>query len=184
MKPEHDDPDLPLLQGIVAGDAEAFDQLYRRHHGYLMAYLLRVVKDRAAAEDALQNLMLAVWRGAGGFRRLSLVRTWMVAIARRQSLKALRARDNLPLDENAFASGDDLAAAQADRDRIERLRAALPKLPAYEREVLELVYDRDMTLAQAADQLGIPVNTVKSRLYRARANLRKWMAEDDDARDV
>lgn len=184
MEHEHDDPDLPLLQGIVAGDADAFEQLYRRHQGYLMAYLLRFVKDRVAAEDTLQNLMLAVWRDASRFRRLSLVRTWMVGIARRQSLKALRRADDLPLDETVAASGDDLAAASADRDRIERLRAALPRLPAYEREVLELVYDREMTLAQAADHLGIPVNTVKSRLYRARANLRKWMAEDDDSRDV
>src|SRR5262249_54349242 len=112
----------------------------------------------------------------GRFRRLSLVRTWMLAIARRQAHKTLRARDDLPLDESVAAAEDvQVETADWQHDQVERLRAALLRLPALEREALELVYYEDLTLAQAAERLGIPVNTLKSRLHRARKNLRKWV---------
>ncbi|MEP7293064.1 MAG: RNA polymerase sigma factor [Chloroflexota bacterium] len=183
MKPETEDPDLLLLDRIVARDPLAFEQFYRKHHAYLLDYLLRMLHDRETAEEVLQNLMLAIWNGAVRFRRLSLVRTWMIAIARRQALKTMPRFSDLALDEETFAAEDDLTAIRVDQAQVERLQAAITRLPAYEREVLELVYYREMTLAKAAMHLGISVNTVKSRLYRARAKLRKWMAEADEAQD-
>jgi RNA polymerase sigma-70 factor (ECF subfamily) len=171
---EQDDPDLPLLEAIVGGDSGAFEQLYHKHRTYLLVYLLHTLRDKEAAEETLQNLMLAVWRSAGRFRRLSLVRTWMLAIARRQAHKTLRARADLALDESV-AAAEDVQAADWQHDQIERMRAALLRLPALEREALELVYYEELTLAQAAERLDIPVNTLKSRLHRARKNLRKWV---------
>lgn len=179
MKSERDDPDLPLLESIASGDSDAFEKLYLRHRAYLLEYLQHQLDDHETAEETLQNLMIVIWRSAAHFRRLSRVRTWMIAIARRQALKTMHTPLELTLDETMIT--EDTPTGQWQHDRIERLQAALLKIPRNEREALEIVYYEELRLAQAAERLGIPVNTLKSRLHRARKNLRELMAEDDDA---
>ncbi|MFN8530177.1 MAG: sigma-70 family RNA polymerase sigma factor [Anaerolineae bacterium] len=179
MKSQQEDPDLPLLERIAAGDPIAFERLYHKHRPYLFGYLLHLLNNREAAEETLQNLMMAIWRGAGRFRHLSRVRTWMIAIARRQALKTLRRSEVLPLDEAVIAADEDVPTAYWQHAQIDQLREAVSRLSASDQELLELVYYEDLTLGEAASQLGIPVNTAKSRLHRIRQALRKSMMEAD-----
>jgi RNA polymerase sigma-70 factor, ECF subfamily len=183
MQPEHHDPDKPLLEAIAAGDTGALEELYRQHGLHILNYLLGQLGNRQLAEDVLQTVMLAVWNQAAGFRGESRVRTWLFAIARRQASKAQRhpPDDPLPLDETgaqAQTDGDPRSALERALQR-EELESALAQLPAIQQEALELVFYRGLTINEAATHLGIPANTVKSRLHRARANLRKLLEPEE-----
>lgn len=169
------DPDLSLLKRIVEGDTGALAVLYQKHGLHLLNFLLQQLGDRHTAEEILQTTMLAVWRCAGEFRGESKVSTWLFGIARNQALKVRRAEHvHLALYEKTLSSADDIP----DPTLVEAIQTALARLSTHEREALELVYYRGMTIAEAADHLNIPTNTVKSRLHRARSNLRKLLAKE------
>jgi RNA polymerase sigma factor (sigma-70 family) len=91
MRREADDnPDLALMQAIASGDSVALRLLYEKHGLHLLNYLIARLDNRSLAEEVLQDVMLAVWQGAGRFCGRSQVRTWLFAIARRQAAKAIR----------------------------------------------------------------------------------------------
>lgn len=170
------DADLALLRRIADRDEAALEALYQRYGAELLATLTLMLHDQSAAEDALQLAMMAVWRGASAFRGESAVATWLHAIARRQALGQRRKTPDMqPIpDEDALPAD----APEADDDHA-ALRDAMRRLPDIERRALDLIYAQGLTLAQAADRLGISVNTVKSRLFRARLALRRWLKHED-----
>lgn len=170
------DPDLPLLRQIATGDHDALETLYQRHGLKLLNFLIGWLGDRTTAEDALQNTMLAVWQGAKAFRAESLVKTWLFAIARRQAEKV---RHHLPIStllEEKLTQPDESSRSD-DPISAHTLQMALRRLSTVEKEALELVYYREMTITEAAAHLRIPPNTLKSRLIRARTNLRRWLVQ-------
>lgn len=165
-----------LLRRIADRDDAALEMLYQRYGAELLSMLTLMLRDRAAAEDALQQVMLAVWQNAGAFRGDSAVATWLHAIARRQAMSIIRkSPDMLQMPDEELLTADAPDAGDSD----DALRAALRRLPDIERRAIDLIYAQEMTLAQAAERLGIPVNTVKSRLFRARKALRRWLKHED-----
>jgi RNA polymerase sigma-70 factor (ECF subfamily) len=123
--------------------------------------------------------MLAVWKQAGQFRGESQVKTWLFAIARRQALKA-RQRRLAPIYE-PLEHEIEMPATENTTERFseqEALIQALDQLPADQQEALELVFYCGLSGQEAADRIGIPLNTLKSRLQRAKANLRRLMGEE------
>ena len=175
-----DDPDVGLIERIAAGDQNALAELYRRHGLHVLNDLMRMLGDRQVAEDVLQNVMFAVWQQARSFRQEGSVRAWIFAIARKQALKTRRGQPQIiTLDETFIASGSDPQQAAERRLQIAALKTGIGQLPVVEQQVLELVYFRGLSLAEAATWLDIPVNTVKSRLHRARNNLRKYLAAQE-----
>lgn len=175
MERDNADPDIPLIQAMAAGDTGALRTLYARHGLHLLNYLIAQLGDRALAEEVLQDVMLAAWRGAGGFRGSSQVRTWLFAIAWRQALKA-RGRSRMAL----LPLLDDVPTEAPNEEPADGLDAALQQLPAEQQEALELVFYRGLSGPEAAARLGIPLNTLKSRLHRAKMALRHLLREDDD----
>lgn len=173
---EHD-PDGGLLRAMANGDVRALDDLYARHGRRLLSYLVGLLGDRQLAEEVLQDVMLAAWRGAGQFRGESQVYTWLLAIARLQALGALRRRKftSVPLDEN-LPDGDSGQPAAFDR---EALRAALKRLPTDQRETLELIFYHELTGVEAAAVLGVAPGTIKSRLSRAKSTLRGLLRREE-----
>lgn len=170
------DPDLLLLRRIADGDEAALEALYQRCGPQLLANLERLLDDRAAAEDTLQVVMMTVWRTAASFRGESRVTTWLHAIARRRALSLIRrTRETLPMPDEEVLSADEPEAASTSG----ALQSALNHLPDIERRAIDLIYVEGQTLSQAADQLGVPVNTVKSRLARARLSLRRWLKHEE-----
>jgi RNA polymerase sigma-70 factor (ECF subfamily) len=169
------DPDLSLLKRIVEGDKSALEELYQKHGLHLLNFLLQQIGSRHAAEEVLQTTMLIVWRCASDFRGESRVSTWLFGIARNQALKVRRSEPaHLALNERTLGSTDETS----DPTLVKAMQTALAHLSAREQEVLELVYYRGLTIPEAAAHLNIPVNTLKSRLHRARVNLRKLLAKE------
>jgi RNA polymerase sigma-70 factor (ECF subfamily) len=165
----------------VAGDSDAFGELFRRHRDRLWAVALRTVCDPEEAADALQDAMVSAFRWAGDFRGDSAVTTWLHRIVVNASLDRLRRRAVRPVisadDEQAF---DALLAHDPDPARAADTRldidAALRILPPPQRAALVVVDMLGFSVDDAAAILATSPGTVKSRCARARARLLPYVA--------
>jgi RNA polymerase sigma-70 factor (ECF subfamily) len=173
--------DTELLRRHVAGDRDAFGELFRRHRDRLWAVALRTVCDPEEAADALQDAMVSAFRRAGDFRGDSAVTTWLHRIVVNASLDRLRRRAARP----AVAGGDEealeaLAPHDADPARATDTRldveAALRILPPQQRAALVLVDMLGYSVDAAAAILEVSPGTVKSRCARARARLLPYVS--------
>jgi RNA polymerase sigma-70 factor (ECF subfamily) len=176
------DGDVLLLARVAAGDRVALAALYERHRRPLFAYLVTLLGERALAEEALQDTLLAVWRSAAGFQGRSRVSTWLFGIARRQALSRLRRRRPvLAADDERLAGvadpGPGPEAQAVARLEGERVVAAVARLSPVHREVLVLSFWHGLTQPELVEVLGVPVGTVKSRLSNARKALLRTLTE-------
>lgn len=173
--------DAELLRRIGRGDEDAMAAFYREHGRIVLAQIQLVVGERVLAEEIVQDTMLAVWRGAGSFRGESSVRSWVIAIARRQTRDRLR-RQRLRVVDDAFladrpGSEPGPEATALDRAELADVTAAIRVLAPAHREVLGLVFGSGLSLQEAAGVLEIPIGTVKSRLSAARTALSRILDE-------
>jgi RNA polymerase sigma-70 factor (ECF subfamily) len=167
--------DEVLIGRIASGDRLAMQVLFARHHVRVFRFVLRVVRDQSAAEDLISEVFLDVWRQAGRFEGRSAVSTWLLAIARFKALSALRKRPDEALDEEAAAAiedpSDDPEVAVAKKDRSVVIRKCLEKLSVEHRQIIDLVYYHEKSVEEVAEIVGIPENTVKTRMFYARKKL-------------
>jgi RNA polymerase sigma-70 factor (ECF subfamily) len=173
--------DVQLLRRLGQGDESAMAEFYREHGRVVLSHVLLVVGERVLAEEIVQDTMLAVWRGAGSFRGESSVRSWVIAIARRQTRDRLRGRRLRVVDDTFLAEqpgpGPGPEATALDRAELAEVRAAIRDLAAPHRELLGLVFGAGLSLPEVAGVLEIPVGTVKSRLTAARTALSRILDE-------
>lgn len=159
----------PLVARARSGDERAFAELVDRHRAATWSVCLRITGDRHDAEDALQDALTAAWLHLDRFRGEARFGTWLYRIAANASLAVVRRRREVVVDElPVVASERDLAAEVAARDQVQ---AALAVLAPSFREALVLREVGDLTYQDIAAHQGVPVQTVKSRLSRARAAL-------------
>lgn len=173
--------DETLVAGIAGGDRSAMHALYVRHSRSVYRFALRLLGDPSAADDVVNTVFLDVYRAAGRFEARSQVSTWLLAICRNKALALRRRRSPEPLSDAvvlAIADGDESAESRLIRaDRAAALRRCLARLSAAHREIIDLVYYRDLSVEEAAQVLGIPRNTVKTRMFYARRHLAQLLAE-------
>jgi RNA polymerase sigma-70 factor, ECF subfamily len=164
--------DEVLIRRIAGGDQLAMQTLFVRHRVALYRWLLRLVCDEALAEDLLSNVFLDVWRHAAKFEVRSSVSTWLLAIARHKAMSALRRRTNDPLDDEIMAeipdNADSAEVILQKQDDIAVLRQCLTQLSPAHREIIDLVYYHEKSIAEVAEIIGAPQNTVKTRMFYAR----------------
>ena len=196
--PDADPPDAELLRRHVAGDPDAFGQLFLRHKDRLWAVALRTVGDPDEAADALQEAMISAFRRAGDFRGQSAVTTWLHRIVVNAAVDRLRRRPvrsvNWSGDEEALdalaargpggsglvgegpgASGSGRESADEVETRLD-VNAALRMLPPQQRAALVMVDMLGYPVADVAEILGISTGTVKSRCARGRARLLPYLS--------
>jgi RNA polymerase sigma-70 factor, ECF subfamily len=173
--------DAALLRRIGQGDEDAMASFYREHGRVVLAQILLVTGERVLAEEVVQDTMLAVWRGAGSFRGESSARSWVIAIARRQTRDRLRGRRLRVVDDSFLAdqpsSGPGPEATALDRAELAEVKGAIRELALPHREVLGLAFGSGLSLPEVAGVLEIPVGTVKSRLTAARTALSRILDE-------
>ena len=173
----HDNTDLDLLRAVASGDESALRTLYGRHGPRVLSYLIGKLGDRHLAEEVLQDVMVAVWKGAGSFRAEASVRTWLLSIARRRAISAQGRRkvNCVSLEEEMLVDSAYPSNLVERQEAVANMRVAFRRLSPDQRETLELVFYHGLTGPEAAQVLGVAPGTVKSRLYRARAALRRWL---------
>jgi RNA polymerase sigma-70 factor (ECF subfamily) len=171
--------DEALVRAIAAGDQRAMHALYARHSVRVYRFVLRLTKDTSMADDLVSEVFLDVYRGARGFKAKSQVSTWLLAIARNKALSAMRARLDEQLDDEmvtAIADPADNAETTADKHgRCAIVQRCLSKLSPLHREVLDLVYYHERSVDEVSQIVGIPVNTVKTRMFYARKRMEKLL---------
>jgi RNA polymerase sigma-70 factor (ECF subfamily) len=175
-----------LLCRIGQGDEDAMAAFYREHGRVVLAQVLLVTGERVLAEEVVQDTMLAVWHGAGAFRGESSARSWVIAIARRQTRDRLRGQ-RLRVVNDAFladqpGAGPGPEATALDRAELAEVRVAIRDLAPAHRELLGLVFGAGLSLPEVAGVLEIPVGTVKSRLSAARTALSRILNEKGQIR--
>ena len=174
------DPDRALLERIAGGDRAALEALYRRYYPRLYGYLLRLTRRPEVVDEAINDALFVVWRKAADYQGISRPSTWIFGIAYRKGLKALakNERRDVELDletlEGPVAEGgpeSDLAAAELAVE----VTAALGRLPAAQRAVVEMTYYQNLAYREIAEIMNCPVNTVKTRMFHARRRLRELL---------
>ena len=162
-----------LVVRCQLGERPAFDELIARWGGPVWKYVRRLTNSDEAASEIVQDVWLRVLRGINRLRDGSKLRAWLFGIARRTLMDRLREHYAAPAMSDIDVS--DLAADEADdiEEDLAAVQEALARLPVVERETLTLFYLRELSLGEVADVLGVPIGTVKSRLFRARKLLRR-----------
>jgi RNA polymerase sigma-70 factor (ECF subfamily) len=167
--------DEALIARIAQGDRLAMQVLYGRHHVRVFRFGLRLVRNEQIAEDLISEVFLDVWRQAGKFEGRSAVSTWLLAIMRFKALSALRRRKDAELDDETANEiedqSDDPEVTVQKKDTGNALRKCLMQLSAEHREIVDLVYYHEKSVEEVAEIVGIPENTVKTRLFYARKKL-------------
>ena len=145
----------------------------------MFGYLFRLVDSADSAEELTTDVMLEVWKSAKRFRGESRVSTWVIGIARYKALSSLRKTGLEWADVEEASALPDRAALQDEKlvqsSMRETILAALRKLSQKHREVMELTYYHDFTCEEIAEILDCPRNTVKTRMFHARKQLKELL---------
>jgi RNA polymerase sigma-70 factor, ECF subfamily len=166
--------DEDLIKQIATGNRLALEALYGRHRVKLYRFLVRLAKNETAAEDILIDVFFDVWQQAGRFEARSTASTWLFAIARFKALSARRECQHLELgpDEDIIEDpSDDPEAFTQKVDKRKIIQRCLKLLSVPHREVIDLVYYHEKSIKEVGEILGIPDNTVKTRMFHARKRL-------------
>lgn len=179
----HADQDDTVLVALVAGgDAGALEELYRRHSPWLFARLMRRCNDSEVVTDVVQDTFVTLWKEARRFRGTGEVAAWLWGIAFRRMVSRLRSRkDVLLLPEweagQAPAAEDEVLLGVEYGDLAGALRRLSPEF----RSVVQAVVLDGLTTKEAGRLLGVRENTVKTRLHRAKAQLRGSLVDTQEA---
>ncbi len=175
--------DEALLAAIRDRDERAIAVLYDRYGGLAFGLAYRIVGERSAAEDVVQDAFLSVWRRAVSFEAgRGSVRTWLLSIVHHRSIDRLRgvsgrARHDVPIDdfERVLATDDPWGAVEV---RVQRdvLQTGMATLPREQRETIQMAYFDGYTQQEIAAAMNVPVGTVKGRLRIGLQKMRSLLA--------
>jgi RNA polymerase sigma factor (sigma-70 family) len=178
--------DEALVALVARGDESALAELYDRVGRVAYGLAFRVLRDERLAEDAVQEAFLALWRSAAAFRaERAKASTWILTLVHRRAVDLVRREERRraePIgDEVAASAGEAEATEEAAWLRFERERVqkALRLLPDVQREAIELAYYGGFSQSELAERLGVPLGTIKSRMFAGLARLRELL--DDSA---
>ena len=169
--PNQPTDDAALLASARDGDLDAFESLVRTHTRLVYAHALRFFGDEHTAQDVTQEVWIKVYRSLPTFDERARFTTWLYRITRNTCLDLVRAGKRRPITVDPL----DIVAAPGDlADQVAltaTLEVAMAALPQEDRDALSAIALFGLTYAEAADSLGVPAGTVKSRVFRARRSL-------------
>jgi RNA polymerase sigma-70 factor, ECF subfamily len=183
LRPELIHDDVELLKAIAAKDEAALGRLYDRYRVILFSVLVRILNDRAEAEDVLQEVFLQVWRRAADFdEKRGRPFTWLVTVARSRGIDRLRtlaSRERVAQAGAQEAAEEEFSDAATDAVRSEErsvVNSALAQLPEEQKHPLMLAYFDGLTQSEIAKHLDAPLGTVKTRMRSGMIKLRELLS--------
>jgi RNA polymerase sigma-70 factor (ECF subfamily) len=174
--------DEALLSLVAGSDEQALAELYDRFGGVAYGLALRVLRDEALAQDAVQEAFLAVWRTADRFlAERAKASTWILTLVHRRAVDLVRRQERRrgePIESVPEPVASDQVEEQATiRFQRQVVQEALRRLPPEQREALELGYYGGLTQSELAERLGQPLGTIKSRMFTGLTRLRDLLAQ-------
>jgi RNA polymerase sigma-70 factor (ECF subfamily) len=175
LSPSNDASERELLERIARHqDQAAFRTLYGNYYQRLSRLLARMSVRREDIEEVVNDTFWVVWTKAGEFRGASQLSTWIIGIAYRRALNALRRARLRPVADHEFDEESvSVGSSEEDETNQQWLGLGLERLPVEQRMALELTYTLGHSCEEVAAILECPVNTVKTRLFRARETLKQ-----------
>ena len=170
--------DADLVRAVAEGDRRALEELYARHAPWLVLRLTRRCNDRALVDEAVQDTFVAVWRGAGRWDGRGEVAAWVWGIGIRRLIDQLRSAPRPTEEIPASWAGAEPSAEERVLVGVEYgdLAGALDRLSPELRAVVQATVLDGLTTKEAGRLLGIPAGTVKTRMMRAKAQMREALA--------
>jgi len=172
--------DRTLITRIAGQDQAALRALLGRHQLRVYRFVLRIVRREAVAEEVTNEVFLEAWRNAGSYEARSSVGTWLLSIAHNRAVSTLRRRREEAIDEESASAiaddGDDPEVVAQKLDKAEAMRRCIAALSAEHRTIIDLVYYHEKSINEVSEVLGIPLNTVKTRMFYARKKLSELLA--------
>lgn len=173
--------DEALVALVARSDDDALAALYDRYGRLAYGLAMRIVRDPTLAQDAVQEGFLNAWRGAGSFDPVrAKPSTWLLTLVHRRAVDLVRReqrRRGEPLEDVAPEAAEATDEEAALREQRQIVQHALRRLPTDQREALELAYYGGYTQSQLAERLGVPLGTIKSRMFGGLSRLRELLAE-------
>jgi RNA polymerase sigma-70 factor (ECF subfamily) len=167
--------DRQLIGRIAAHDQAALRALLMRHQTRVFRFIVRMVRNEAVAEELTNEVFLEVWRNARSYEGRASASTWVLSIAHHRAVSALRKRREESWNEDEALeikdTGDDPEVAAQKSDKSALLRKCMEGLSPEHREIIDLVYYHEMSISEISATVGIPENTVKTRMFYARKRL-------------
>ena len=175
LSPSNDQSERELLERIAKSrDQAAFRTLYGNYHQRLSRLLTRMSVRREDIEEVVNDTFWVVWTKASEFRGASQLSTWIIGIAYRRALNALRRAKLRPVADHEFDEESvSVESTDEDENNQQWISMGLERLPVEQRMALELTYTLGHSCEEVAAILDCPVNTVKTRLFRARETLKQ-----------
>ena len=182
-----DTAESELLTRVADGDTNAFGEVYDRFAGPMFSLAMRILRDGAAAEDAVQEAFVQIWEKASAYNpALGKPMTWAVTLARNRAIERLRSgarRQKLAeavaweadVAEPALPGADD---ALVGSETARQVRAALAQVPGEQRQAIEMAYFDGLTQTEVAAALNVPLGTVKARIRRGMLLMRDLLGVD------
>src|ERR1700730_13291513 len=169
-----------LLKRVAEGNKAAMHIMFARHRVRVFRFIRGMVRNEAIADDLVSQVFLDVWRSANRFESRARVSTWLLSIARFKALSSLRERSYENIDQDDVVGIVDAAdTPEVALDRKETnaiLRACIDQLSPAHREIIDLIYYHEQSIAEASVIVGIPHATVKSPMFYARKQLTRILA--------
>lgn len=186
VSPSDDDlfSDLSLLKRIGVRDTAAMETFYKRHASSVYSFCFRRINDAALADEVTNDTLHQAWVSASAFAGQSSPKTWLLGIAKNKILDALRSKGRLEArtqetsEENQQAFADTAPGAYAQllaKQQGQHLSQCFDSLPSEQRDCMHLSFVEGMTLAEIAQVMTIPANTVATRIHHAKRKLRECM---------
>jgi len=167
--------DEALITRVAQGDRQALALLFERYQLQVYRFVLRLVADKAIAEDIVSDVFIELWRHAARFEGRARLSTWMLAIARNKAASTMRRRIDQPLEDAVTdAIADRASTAEETLEVAERsavLRRCLAQLSPAHREIIDLAYYHEKSVEEVAAIVGVSAATVKTRMFYARRRL-------------
>ena len=179
--------DEALVALVARGDEDALAELYDRVGRIAYGLALRVLRDERHAEDAVQEAFLQVWRSAATFRaERAKASTWILTLVHRRAVDLVRREERRQVDPLTDDSAVGVAPEGTEeaawlRFERERVQTALKQLPDVQREALELAYYGGFSQSELAERLGVPLGTIKSRMFAGLSRLHELL--DDSTQE-
>lgn len=174
--------DAKLLAGIARGRERDMSEFYRLYHSRIYAFVLRRLRNSADAAEVANEVMLEVWRGAGGFEGRAKALTWVLGIANHKALDRMRRKgyDATPEEFDPDELSDERESTDellARLQQAEAVRRCLDRLSDAHRAVVHLAFFEDLGYEEIASILRCPEGTVKTRMFHAKKGLKRCLGE-------
>lgn len=175
------DDELELMRRIKTRDAEALEELYDLYKRLLFSIILSIVKKREEAENLLQEVFVQIWDNADSFNGdLGNVYGWILTLTRSKAIDRIRSKGNKVRQMQYFSEKEDHYDPMETTiysDRAELVKKALKEIPSEQREILKIAYYRGLTQSEIANNLGLPIGTVKNRTRQGMIKLNQILGD-------